>query len=162
MSDKPIIFKPIGVLRSPFKSINEMPIQPCGATGIRGHLEIKSQYQEGLVDLEGFSHIILIYLFHQVSGHQLKVIPFLDSVPRGIFSTRAPKRPNPIGLSIVKLISIKENTLEIENVDILDGTPVIDIKPYVPEFDQPEKVRIGWLTGQMNILNETLSDKRFG
>lgn len=161
MQNENITIRPIGILHSPFKQIDDMPIQPAGAIGIRGSLEIAPEYEKGLADLDGFSHIILIYYFHQVTGYQLSVTPFLDSVPRGIFSTRAPTRPNPIGISIVQLISVQDNILELENIDILDRTPVIDIKPYIPAFDQPEEVQVGWLTNHTKNLKNTKSDQRF-
>jgi tRNA (adenine37-N6)-methyltransferase len=116
-----------------------------------------------LEDLEGFSHIILIYHLHLCNGHLLKVKPFLDNTERGIFSTRAPKRPNPIGLSVVRLEKIEGTTIHISNVDIVDGTPLLDIKPYVPHFDksQDEKVCIGWFEDKHQEANTKKSDKRF-
>ncbi len=120
-----------------------MPVQPTGAKGIAGTIEIKPEYIDGLKDIEGFSHIILIYHFHLSKGYSLKVKPFLDENLRGIFATRAPKRPNPLGISVVKLIKVKNNILQIEDVDIVDGTPLLDIKPYVPDFDIHEVEKIG-------------------
>jgi tRNA-Thr(GGU) m(6)t(6)A37 methyltransferase TsaA len=151
----------IGVVRSPFKQIEGMPIQPAGAASIQGRVEVFPEYIEGLRDLDGFSHIILLYHFHRVKGWNPIVMPFMDSKPRGLFSTRAPKRPNPIGLSIVKLLRIDETVLHIENVDILDGTPVLDIKPYVPQFDQFPVDRIGWLEPAKDRVKEKRSDRRF-
>lgn len=138
-----------------------MPIQPSGAAGIRGTVELFPEFADGLKDLDGFSHLILLYRFHESQGFKLTVTPFLDSEPRGVFATRAPKRPNPIGLSIVRLIRIQGSTLEIENVDILDGTPLLDIKPYVPEFDQQEDCRIGWLEQLRGMAKAKRSDDRF-
>jgi len=138
-----------------------MPIQPTGATNVRGMVEVFPELTEGLRDLEGFSHIILLYHFHMVREHKLVVVPFLDSSPRGIFATRAPKRPNPIGLSVVKLVSIEDNQLHIEGVDILDGTPLLDIKPYVPEFDAPMVNRIGWMEAVKGKVKDKRSDSRF-
>ena len=137
---------PIGVIHTPFKEIADMPIQPSGAGNVAGQLELRPELMEGLKDLDGFSHIIVIYQFHKVNEVRLTVTPFLDPAPRGVFSTRAPTRPNPLGLSVLKLKSINGNILEVENVDLLDGTPVLDIKPYVPEFDKPTDVRTGWPT----------------
>ena len=138
-----------------------MPIQPTGAREVRGTVEILPEFIEGLKDLDGFSHIILLYHFHRVKGVSLSVTPFLDSQTRGLFATRAPRRPNPIGLSIVKLSRIEGNVLHIENVDILDGTPVLDIKPYVPAFDQYLDSRVGWLEKVKDKVREKRSDDRF-
>jgi tRNA-Thr(GGU) m(6)t(6)A37 methyltransferase TsaA len=138
-----------------------MPIQPAGAKSISGTIDIFPEYAEGLKDLAGFSHIILLYHFNRTRRSKLIVIPFMDSKPRGVFATRAPKRPNPIGLSVVKLRKIEGNTLYIENVDILDGTPLLDIKPYVPEFDQYPADRIGWLKQATGVVKEKKSDDRF-
>lgn len=161
MPEVTFLFKSIGVLHTPYKTIENMPIQPGGAQGLAGTLIIDSKYIEGLRDLEGFSHIFLIYCFHKVSGPQLTVTPFLDSKPHGVFATRAPKRPNPIGLSVVRLVSIKENVLSLENVDMLDGTPVLDIKPYVPAFDEQDGVRVGWLASSNAAVKTKRSDTRF-
>ncbi len=139
-------FNQIGIIHSPFSSPKNMPIQPPGASGISGQLVLEPEYVPGLKDLEGFSHIYLLYIFHKVSESHLSVTPYLDTHLRGVFATRAPSRPNPIGLSIVRLLSIENNILNIENLDILDGTPVLDIKPYIPPFDDQVNVRIGWLT----------------
>jgi len=151
----------IGILRTPFTRINDMPIQPGGASGVRGTLVLDPAYITGLQDLDGFSHIILIYLFHLAGQPELMVVPFLDQHPHGVFATRAPKRPNPIGLSIVRLISITENILTLENIDMLDGSPVLDIKPYVPDFDQPDDVRTGWLSERSPGVATMRSDDRF-
>jgi tRNA (adenine37-N6)-methyltransferase len=157
-----IEYQSIGTIHSPFTELNSMPIQPTGAIGIKGHLEILPEYADGLKDIDGFSHIILLYHFHQSKNFQLNIIPFLDTVTRGVFSTRAPKRPNAIGFSVVKLSHIQNNILHIENVDILDGTPLLDIKPYVAAFDvQTDDVRIGWLENTSNNALSTKSDKRF-
>jgi tRNA (adenine37-N6)-methyltransferase len=138
-----IYLNPNGIIRTPFKQKTGMPIQPTSAKGVKGTIEIKPEYVGGLKDLKGFSHIILIYHFHESKKFALEVVPFLDSVRRGIFATRAPNRPNPIGVSIVNLLKIESNILHIENADILDQTPLIDIKPYVPEFDKPTSVKAG-------------------
>ena len=128
----------------------------------RGEVEILPEHTEGLNDLDGFSHIILLYYFHRMKKTKLLVTPFLDSSPRGIFATRAPPRPNPIGLSIVKLRSVEDNILNIENVDVLNGTPLLDIKPYVPEFDQYSDTRVGWLEQNKGEVSTKRSDDRFG
>jgi tRNA-Thr(GGU) m(6)t(6)A37 methyltransferase TsaA len=158
---KNIIYRSIGIIHSPFKEVENMPIQPTGAAGARGTVDLYPEFAEGLKDLDGFSHIILLYHFHESRGYKLIVTPFLDSQPRGVFATRAPKRPNPVGLSIVRLIRIRGSTLDIENVDILDGTPLLDIKPYVPEFDHQEDCRIGWVEQARGMARERKSDDRF-
>jgi tRNA-Thr(GGU) m(6)t(6)A37 methyltransferase TsaA len=156
-----IRYRPIGIIHTPFKDIEGMPIQPAGACGIRGSIEVLPEFAEGLQDLAGFSHIILLYHFHRVGESKLVVVPFMDSQPHGVFSTRAPKRPNPIGLSVVKLLSVEENVLHIENVDMLDGTPLLDIKPYVPEFDCYAVERVGWLEQAKERVQDKRSDRRF-
>jgi tRNA-Thr(GGU) m(6)t(6)A37 methyltransferase TsaA len=156
-----IVYQPIGIVHSPFQSIEGMPIQPSGAAGTTGTIRIRSEFAPGLKDLEGFSHIILLYHFHQVRDYQLQVTPFLDTQSRGVFATRAPKRPNPIGLSIVRLLRVEENILHVENIDVLDGTPVLDVKPYVPEFDRPPAERVGWLEQAKGQVRSKRSDDRF-
>ena len=158
---KKIVYEPIGIIHSPFKNIKGMPIQPTGAKGIAGTIEIYPEFTEGLKDLEGFSHIILIYHFHLSKGYSLKVTPFMDENLRGVFATRAPKRPNPIGISVVKLRKIEGNILNIEDVDIIDCTPLLDIKPYVPEFDVQEIEKIGWLSQKAEKVHKFKSDERF-
>ncbi|PTN38439.1 tRNA (N6-threonylcarbamoyladenosine(37)-N6)-methyltransferase TrmO [Desulfonatronum sp. SC1] len=152
---------PIGVIHSPFKELSGMPIQPAGAAGVLGTVEISEEYQAGVKDLDGFSHLILLYHFHGSQGFNLKVVPFMDTVPRGLFATRAPKRPNPIGLSIVELDRIEGGVLHIRNVDVLDGTPLLDIKPYVPKFDAHTQARVGWLETPGETVAEQRSDDRF-
>jgi tRNA (adenine37-N6)-methyltransferase len=156
-----IDFQPIGVIRTPFETLADMPIQPAGGEGVKGKIEIFAEYQEGLQDLDGFSHLILLYYLHQSKGFKLQVVPFLDTVKRGLFATRAPKRPNPIGLSVIKLVRVEGNILEIENLDILNGTPLLDIKPYVPEFDKPPVIRTGWLETAKKNVSKKKSDDRF-
>ena len=156
-----ITYTPIGTIHSPFKDPQGMPIQPAGAKGVAGTIDIDPAYAEGLKDLEGFSHIILVYHFHLSKGYELKVKPFLDDELHGVFSTRAPARPNPIGISVVKLIRIAGCTLYIEEVDIIDGTPLLDIKPYVPAFDVRSADRTGWLSGKAEEAREKKADERF-
>ena len=156
-----ICFKPVGIIHSPFKEMKGMPIQPAGARGVKGHVAIEAEYVEGLKDLEGFSHIILIYYFHLSAGYQLLVKPFLDEKLRGVFSTRAPRRPNAIGLSTVRLVKVEGARLHIENVDIIDGTPLFDIKPYVGEFDGIEAERTGWLSEKADGVTKAKADGRF-
>jgi tRNA-Thr(GGU) m(6)t(6)A37 methyltransferase TsaA len=157
-----IAYRPIGVIHSPFSEIEGMPIQPSGAEGIQGSVEVLPEFQDGLQDLEGFSHIILLYHLHRSEGFKLKVTPFLDDQQRGLFATRAPKRPNAIGISVVKLVGRNDNILHIENVDILDGTPLLDIKPYVPDFVSASDIRLGWLEKTKGEVKKKRSDRRFG
>jgi tRNA-Thr(GGU) m(6)t(6)A37 methyltransferase TsaA len=140
-----IHFRSIGVIHSPFHEKETTPIQPSRSKAA-GQVEVCPEYAEGLVDLEGFSHIYLLYEFHYSEGYQLKVTPYLDHVERGLFSTRYPCRPNQIGLSLVELVERSDNVLLIQGVDVLDGTPLLDIKPYVIEFDVRTNTRNGWFT----------------
>ena len=156
-----IVYRPIGLIHSPFTDVAGMPIQPTGAVGVCGAVEIWPELLPGLGDLAGFSHIILIYHFHRVREARLVVTPFLDSRPHGVFATRAPTRPNPIGLSVVRLVRIEENILHVENVDVLDGTPLLDVKPYVPEFDQHPADRVGWLEQARGQVQARRADDRF-
>ncbi|MEE4136354.1 MAG: tRNA (N6-threonylcarbamoyladenosine(37)-N6)-methyltransferase TrmO [Desulforhopalus sp.] len=153
--------KPIGTIHTPFTDPAGMPIQPAGARGVQGTIEVFEEYRTGLKDLDGFSHVILLYHFHRSQGFNLQVVPFMDSESRGVFATRAPKRPNAIGLSIVQLERIEDGTLHVQNVDILDGTPLFDIKPYVPEFDHQADVRTGWLDRTGKTVAEKRADDRF-
>lgn len=140
---------PIGVIRSPFKSKDKVPIQPFFSTAL-GEVEVFQEYEEGLKGVEGFSHIILLYVFHRAGrGYSLRVKPFLDEREHGLFATRHYRRPNPLGLSVVELLGRQGSTLKIRRVDVLDGTPLLDIKPYVPMFDAARKVRTGWLGGRV-------------
>ena len=140
-----IVYRPIGIVHSPFTSTDGMPIQPSRAQGVEGSVVVEPEFADGLADLEGFSHIVLLCHLHRSRPYRLKVVPFLDDVERGLFATRSPSRPNPIGLSVVQLLSIDAATVRISGVDLLDGTPVLDIKPYVGEFDKREGARYGWL-----------------
>ncbi|MBN1365006.1 MAG: tRNA (N6-threonylcarbamoyladenosine(37)-N6)-methyltransferase TrmO [Syntrophaceae bacterium] len=144
MINKQIIYKPIGIIHSEHTIAAKTPIQPVYARGCMGQVEVFEEFKAGLRDLEGFSHIYLIYHFNQAPPFKLLVKPFLQDVERGIFSIRAPGRPNPIGLSVVDLIRIKDNILDVDNVDILDGTPLLDIKPYTAKFDLHDVRKNGW------------------
>ena len=137
------LMKPIGVINSPYTEKGQTPIQPTRSEAV-GHVEVFPEFSEGLQDLEGFSYIFLLYAFHQSNGYTLQVKPFLDDQMRGLFATRYPYRPNPLGLSVVRLVARRDNILDIEGVDVLDGTPLLDIKPYVPEFDVHIDVNTGW------------------
>ena len=135
--------KPIGIVHSPFKNKDETPIQSARSEA-PGKVEIFPEFATGLQDLDGFSHLILLYAFHQSSHYDLLVQPFLDDQQHGLFATRYPSRPNPIGLSVVRLKACHENILDIEGVDVLDGTPLLDIKPYIPDFDSFTNLKTGW------------------
>ena len=135
--------QPIGIIHSPFTVKKETPIQPTRSQAI-GSVEVYPEFMDGLKDLEGFSHIIIFYVFHQSSGFSLHIKPFLDDQERGLFATRYPARPNPIGISIVELKIVQDNYLTVKGIDVLDGTPLLDIKPYVPDFDVRAKTRTGW------------------
>ena len=155
-----LTYRPIGVIRTPFKEPRGTPIQPTGATGVEGKVEVFPEYSSGLRDLEGFSHVILLYHFHLAEGRSLTVRPYMDGDVRGVFATRFPGRPNPSGLSIVRLKGVEGSILRIVDVDIVDGTPLLDIKPYVPAFDRREGVRIGWLKDRVGDVSRTRSDGR--
>jgi tRNA-Thr(GGU) m(6)t(6)A37 methyltransferase TsaA len=157
----PITYSPIGTIHTPFSSLEGMPIQPSGARDVAGTIILQAQYEAGLRDLEGFSHIFLVYHFHLSSGYHLTVTPYLDTVERGLFATRAPRRPNPIGLSIVRLAGIDGATLHIKDVDMADGTPLLDIKPWVPRFDMREDAKAGWLDTIQDRSCRMRSDRRF-
>jgi len=139
-----ITYRPIGVIHTPHTEKEKTPIQGCFARDCKGSVEVFPEYAEGLKDIEGFSHLILLYHFHEAGGCQLLAKPFLDKETKGIFAIRYYTRPNPIGLSIVRLNGVNGNILDISEVDMLDGTPLLDIKPYIPEFDIREGVRDGW------------------
>lgn len=154
-----LVFEPIGVVHSPFIQAEGTPIQPSRADGTTGVVELYPRYAEGLSDLSGFSHIILPTYLHQAKPFSLQVVPYLDTVPRGLFATRAPSRPNPIGLSTVKLLGIAGTILTVEGLDLLDGTPVLDIKPYFDDFDRRDNVRSGWLEAARQ--RKVVADNRF-
>ncbi len=151
---------PIGIIHTPYKEPKGAPIQGVFAKDAEGTVEILPEYAEGLNDLDGFSHIILLYYFHKSNGYSLLCRPFLDNTERGLFATRAPRRPNPIGLSIIKLLKIEGHTLTIGAPDMLDGTPLLDIKPYIDAFDKRENVKTGWYEKAEN-MSQTVADERF-
>jgi len=138
-----------------------MPIQPSAAEGVRGTVEVAREFAAGLKDLDGFSYIMLIYYFHLSSGYDLEVVPFMDDTLRGVFATRAPRRPNGIGVSVAKLVSIEGNILHVEDLDVVDGTPLLDIKPFVPEIDNREGGRSGWLSDKAIGMRTKKADERF-
>jgi tRNA-Thr(GGU) m(6)t(6)A37 methyltransferase TsaA len=156
-----IRYRPIGIIRSSFRKPEGTPIQPPGAIGARGTVEVYPQYVDGLIDIDGFSHIILIYHFHLSKKAGLVAKPFLDDKEHGIFAIRGVTRPNPIGISVVRLVGVQDNILHIQDVDIIDGTPLLDIKPYVPEFDVREVISIGWLEKKVGNVQTSKDDGRF-
>jgi tRNA-Thr(GGU) m(6)t(6)A37 methyltransferase TsaA len=156
-----ITFTPIGIIHSPFHTLTEMPIQPTGKASRPGVVEVYPEFAPALKDLDGFSHIYLLYCFHRVQQVELTVVPFMDTQPRGLFATRAPRRPNPIGLSLVELVRVDENRLHIANLDVLDGTPLLDIKPYIPEFESAQGIRIGWVEQAKGRVRHKKADSRF-
>lgn len=157
-----IIFKPIGIIHTPHVTKENMPIQPLGAKGVKARVELNTKYADGLMDLEGFSHAILLYHLHESNGYDLHTKPFMDDVKHGVFATRAPRRPNAIGMSTVKILGINGNILHVEDVDILNGTPLIDIKPFFSKFDNRLEAASGWLDEKWQEKNMTFkSDDRF-
>jgi tRNA-Thr(GGU) m(6)t(6)A37 methyltransferase TsaA len=156
-----ITYQPIGIIHSKFKEPKGTPIQPAAGKDITAEVEVFPQYIEGLEDLGDFSHIMLLFHFHFSKSFSLKVKPYMDTNFHGVFATRAPSRPNSIGISIVRLIKIKENILHIKDVDIVDGTPLLDIKPYVPEFAATETIKTGWLNDNVHKLDTSKDDGRF-
>ena len=159
---EPIKYSAIGIIRTPHRSREGTPIQPSGARGVLGRIELYEDLREGLKDLEGFSHLILLYHFHLSEGYELAVKPFLDQTVHGLFSTRAPRRPNALGLSVVRLVSIIDGVLVVDGVDMVDGTTLVDIKPFVPDFDVPGgEIRTGWLERNSERARAIRADTRF-
>ena len=161
---KRITFQQIGTIHSSLDDPSRAPIQATArnAADVEGTVEVFPEFEEGLKDIEGFSHLFLLYQFNRVTEHRLLVTPFLDTVERGVFATRAPSRPNPIGISIVRLIGkTSNNTLSVQGLDILDNTPLLDIKPWVPAFDQVTADKIGWLAGKVDSVDASQDDGRF-
>ncbi len=154
--------KPIGTIRSPHYSIEDMPIQPKGASDVEGYVIVDEKYIDGLQDIEGFSHIYLLYSFHEATRTELLVTPFMDKQTRGVFATRSPLRPNHIGISIVKIKRVEGNKVVVEGIDILDGTPLLDIKPYIAKFDTVRESTSGWLQASDESIVRKRSDNRFG
>jgi tRNA-Thr(GGU) m(6)t(6)A37 methyltransferase TsaA len=156
-----IIYQPIGIVHSPFKDPEGTPIQSVVARNTEAVIEIFPEYVEGMNDLEGFSHLYILFHCHLVKQKRLTVIPFLDTLPHGIFATRSPARPNPIGLSVVFLKKFAGNKLYVNHIDILDGSPVLDIKPYISQFDVFENVKTGWLENNLHKTDKQKDDGRF-
>ena len=155
-----ITYTPIGVIHSPFTTLAGMPIQTVAATGVAATVELDPSYAAGLTDIDGFSYLLLITHLHLMQGFALELTPFMDTQPHGVFATRSPRRPNPIGLSIVRLVRVEGATLHIEEVDLVDGTPVLDIKPYVPQLDDRVAERIGWFAANVHKVHEVRADDR--
>ena len=156
-----IALEPIGIIHSPFRENCGTPIQPEGGRDVEAVVEVYEEFAPGLCDLDGFSHLVLIYHFHRCRLTRLRTKPFMDVVERGIFATRAPVRPNHIGMSVVRLSRIEGNLLHIRDVDVLDGTPVLDMKPHIPRLDSPGPARIGWYEGKLHGAGEKRDDGRF-
>jgi tRNA (adenine37-N6)-methyltransferase len=156
-----IILQPIGFVHSPFVENIGTPIQPAGGRDVEATVEVLEEFIDGLRDLDGFSHVFLLFYFHKCDTTRLEVKPFFDDSEHGVFATRAPVRPNHIGMSLVRLGRIEGNTLFIRDIDILDGTPVLDIKPYIPQADSATDARIGWLEGKELRYGEVRDDGHF-
>jgi len=155
-----INLQPIGIVRSRFTEMAGMPIQTAGAPDEPGHVDVLPEFAAGPKDIEGFEYLILLTHLHRVGKELLEVVPFLDTEAHGVFATRAPARPNRIGLSIVRLVSVEGCTLHFTGNDMLDQTPVLDIKPYVPRFDVRETDRVGWFAARLDQLPKVRSDDR--
>ena len=153
--------QPIGTIHTPFTTLENMPIQPKGAKEVIGTIEIRKEFVRGLEDLDGFSHIYLLYEFHMAQKTALKVTPFMDTRKRGVFATRSPLRPNHIGLSLVMLKKIEDNIITVQGIDVLDGTPLLDIKPYIAAFDEVQKSSSGWMQSSKEEVTLKRSDGRF-
>ncbi len=160
MNRMKIDLSPIGIIHSPYAEPAGVPIQGVYSPDSTGTVEVFPEFAEGLTDLEGFSHILLLYCFHRAQGYSLMCRPFLDDRDHGVFATRAPRRPNPLGLSLVELHKVEGAVLTIGKVDIVDGAPLLDIKPYVPDFDMRHEVRTGWIETAAN-RQQTIADGRF-
>lgn len=158
-----IEMEPIGIIETEFTEIEGMPIQPTGAKGVKGCIVIKDKYSDGLKDLEDFSHINILYLLHKVEGYLLEVKPFMDNDTHGVFATRSPKRPNRIGSSVVKVDKVEGNKVYVSNIDVLNETPLLDIKPYVPQLyeDTIDELKIGWFESNHKKAKSQKSDDRF-
>ncbi len=156
-----IEFQSIGIIHTEHMQASGTPIQPPAAENCQGRIILNPEFKIGLQDLDGFSHIILLYYLDRITTRKLLVKPFMDDTERGVFATRAPSRPNPIGLSVVKLISVQGNEIIFAGADMLNNTPLLDIKPYVPAFDPPSVEKIGWLQHNAERLQNSQDDGRF-
>lgn len=153
--------KPIGTIHTPYTNLEQMPIQPRGAADTLGTLIINPAYKEGLKDLDGFSHVYVLYHFHKATRSELLVTPFMDTEIRGVFATRSPLRPSHIGMSVTQIVSVQDNIVTLKGIDVLDGTPLLDIKPYIPQFDAVSNVKTGWMNKNKTEVSNTVSDSRF-
>ncbi len=153
--------KKIGTIHTPFTTLEDMPIQPKGAKEVIGTIEVDNEFIEGLADLDGFSHIYLLYEFHMAKKTALTVTPFMDTKKRGVFATRSPLRPNHIGLSLVRLKKIEKDIITVQGIDVLDGTPLLDLKPYIAAFDEVQESNSGWMQASEKDVARKRSDKRF-
>ncbi len=157
-----IVFEPIGIIHTPFKEPVGVPIQGALQLDQDGTMEVFAKYQDGLKDIDGFSHLIVLYHFHMAEGCDLVSRPFLDDTPRGIFAIRGPRRPNPIGMTVVRLKKRENNVLHICGVDMVDGTPLLDIKPYFSDIDSHQTVKMGWMKDKLKTMGkEKRADNRF-
>lgn len=156
-----IAYEAIGVIRTPHKQVKGMPIQPVGAVGVPGVIEVFEPFREGLEGLGEFSRLMVFYHLHRITGFTLKVKPYLGDTLQGVFATRSPGRPNPIGVSVLTITGVDEARVFVENVDMLDNTPVLDIKPYVPSFDSWDAEKIGWFEGVVQNAGHCKADERF-
>jgi tRNA-Thr(GGU) m(6)t(6)A37 methyltransferase TsaA len=159
-----VSYVPIGVVRSPYGRLDGMPLQTAAAPEVDATVELEPRVHGALRDLDGFSHLWLVVHLHRVTGWQPEVVPFLDDErPRGVLATRSPRRPNPIGLSLARIVAVDDLAVVIAGVDLLAGTPVLDLKPYVPLFDAPSEadVKAGWFEGRAERVFERRSDDRF-
>jgi tRNA-Thr(GGU) m(6)t(6)A37 methyltransferase TsaA len=159
--DASVIYQPIGVIHTPFTDIRGMPFQSIVANGVEGRIDLSPDLEDGLRDLEGFSHLTLLYHLHRTSTTRLTVVAFLDDRPHGIFATRSPVRPNPIGLTTVRLLRVSGPRLYVEGVDMVDGTPLLDIKPYIPAFDDRSGARVGWFARHLDRMATARKDGKF-
>ena len=147
---KTIQYTPIGIIHSPFDFSEKAPVQPKMSEGAKGRIVLQPGYEEGLTDLARFSHIIIVYHFHLSKTFELIVKPSRSDASHGVFSTRSPNRPNSVGLSVVRLENINGSTLYVSNVDVLDGTPLLDIKPFIPTVDRQYGATLGWLADEFD------------
>lgn len=157
----PISYEPIGVVHSPFTTLQGMPLQSVAAADVEGEIELWEEFVPAVADLDGFSHLHVISHLHRGAPGGLTVMPFLDSTPRGVLATRSPRHPNPIGLSVVRLLAVTGTTLHVAGLDLVDGTPVLDVKPYVPEFDAVAAERTGWLQAAAARVHQVRAEARF-
>jgi len=157
---KAVSYQPIGIIHSPFKENVGVPRQAVGASDIKGTIEVFNEFADGLKNLDGFSHLVVIFHLHMVKNPSLNAHPPWDGKEHGVFATRSPYRPNPIGVSVVRLESVDKNILHISGIDMTDGSPVLDVKPYVPDLNPTENVRIGWLTDKVEGMNKSKSGDR--